>query len=168
MSLSIYAHSPAQFVRGLQNLSSLLQKGEQFLHEKQLAESTLLEARLAPDMFPLLRQVQITCDMAKGAAARLSGQEVPVMPDNEASFAELHQRIEKTIAYLQRFQSHDFADADGRAIKLQSKSREFSFTAEGYLLTFAIPNFYFHLTTAYAILRHQGVELGKMDYLGTV
>lgn len=168
MSLSIYAHSPAQFVRGLQNLSSLLQKGEQFLHEKQLAESTLLEARLAPDMFPLLRQVQITCDTAKGAAARLSGQEVPVMPDNEASFAELHQRIEKTIAYLQRFQPHDFADADGRPIKLQSKSREFSFTAEGYLLTFAIPNFYFHLTTAYAILRHQGVELGKMDYLGTV
>ncbi|OMQ21809.1 DUF1993 domain-containing protein [Serratia oryzae] len=168
MSLSIYAHSPAQFVRGLQNLSSLLQKGEQFLHEKQLAESTLLEARLAADMFPLLRQVQITSDTAKGAVARLSGQEVPVMPDNEASFAELHQRIEKTIAYLQRFQAHDFADSDGRTIKLQSKTREFNFTAEDYLLTFALPNFYFHLTTAYAILRHQGVELGKMDYLGKV
>ncbi|MFZ1872587.1 MAG: DUF1993 domain-containing protein [Chania sp.] len=168
MSLSIYAHSPAQFVRGLQNLSSLLKKGEQFLHEKQLAESTLLDARLAADMFPLLRQVQITSDTAKGAVARLSGQEVPAMPDNEASFAELHQRIEKTIAYLQRFQPDDFADADVRTITLQSKSREFSFTAEGYLLTFAIPNFYFHLTTAYAILRHHGVELGKMDYLGTV
>ncbi|KFK96830.1 MULTISPECIES: DUF1993 family protein [unclassified Serratia (in: enterobacteria)] len=168
MSLSIYAHSPAQFIRGLQNLSSILKKAEQFLHEKQLAESTLLEARLAPDMFPLLRQVQITSDTAKGAVARLSGQEVPAMPDNEASFAELHQRIEKTIAYLQRFQAGDFADADGRTIKLQSKSREFSFTAEGYLLTFAIPNFYFHLTAAYAILRHQGVELGKMDYLGQV
>lgn len=168
MSLSIYAHSPAQFVRGLQNLSSLLQKGERFLQEKQLAESTLLDARLAPDMFPLLRQVQITSDTAKGAVARLSGQEVPAMPDNEASFAELHQRIEKTIAYLQRFQPHDFADSDGRAVKLQSKTRELNFTAEDYLLTFALPNFYFHLTTAYAILRHQGVELGKMDYLGKV
>lgn len=166
MSLSIYAHCPSQFVRGLQILSALLKKGEQFLQEKQLAESVLLEARLAPDMFALLRQVQITSDAAKGAVARLAGQEVPSMPDNEASFAELHQRIEKTIAYVQAFQAADFAEADGRTIEIKSKTRDFNFTAQDFLLTFAIPNFYFHLTTAYNILRNQGVEVGKWDYLG--
>lgn len=168
MSLSIYAHSPLQFVRGLQILSGLLVKGEQFLLEKQLAESVLLEARLAPDMFPLLRQVQIVSDTAKGAVARLTGQEIPPMPDNETSFAQLYQRIEQTIAYVQRFQPTDFAEAEGRKIVLKSKMRDFDFTAESFLLTFAIPNFYFHLTTAYNILRNQGVELGKMDYLGAV
>lgn len=166
MSLSIYAHSPMQFVRGLQILSALLKKGEQFLQQKQQAESVLLEARLAPDMFPLLRQVQIASDAAKGAVARLAGQEVPSMPDNEASFAELHQRIEKTIAYVQGFQAADFAEADGRNIEIKSKTRDFHFTAQDFLLTFAIPNFYFHLTTAYNILRNQGVEVGKWDYLG--
>ncbi len=166
MSLSIYAQCPSQFVRGLQILSNLLKKGERFLQEKQLAESALLEARLAPDMFPLLRQVQIASDAAKGAVARLAGQEVPSMPDNETSFAQLHQRIEKTIAYVQGFQAADFADADARKIELKSKTREFHFSAADFLLTFAIPNFYFHLTTAYNILRNQGVEIGKMDYLG--
>ncbi|PVZ83862.1 DUF1993 domain-containing protein [Serratia sp. S1B] len=166
MSSSIYSHAPAQLVRGLQILSHLLRKGEQFLQEKQLPESLLLEARLAADMFPLLRQVQIVSDVAKGAVARLSGQEVPSMPDNETNFAQLHQRIEKTISYVQRFQPADFADTDGREIELKGASYEYHFSAEDFLLTFAMPNFYFHLTTAYDILRNQGVAVGKRDFLG--
>lgn len=166
MSNSIYSSAPAQLVHGLQILSHLLRKGEQFLQEKQLPESTLLDARLAADMFPLLRQVQIVSDVAKGAVARLSGQEVLSMPDNETSFAQLHQRIEKTINYVQGFQPIDFADADGREIELKGNSYEYHFSAQDFLLTFALPNFYFHLTTTYNILRNQGVEVGKKDFLG--
>lgn len=166
MAQTIYVHAPAQFIRGLRILSELLQKGEAWLGEKQLEESSLLEARLAPDMFPLLRQVQIVSDTAKGAAARLAGQEVPAMADEETSFAELHQRVEKTIAFLQTFRPEDFADSEQRSVVLKAKDRELTFTAENYLLHFAVPNFYFHLTTAYDILRHRGVDVGKMDYLG--
>lgn len=168
MSLSIYAHAPAQFIRGLRVLSELLHKGETYLKEKPLDEDSLLEARLAPDMFPLLRQVQIVSDTAKGAAARLTGREVPSMPDTETSFAALQERIEKTIAYLQEFSAEDFAGSEGRTVVLKAKDRELTFSAENYLLNFAIPNFYFHLTTAYDILRHRGVDVGKMDYLGAL
>lgn len=168
MSLSIYAHAPAQFIRGLRILSELLHKGESYLKDKQLDEGTLLEARLAPDMFPLLRQVQIVSDTSKGAAARLSGREVPSMPDTETSFAELQQRIEKTIACLREFSAEDFAGSEGRTIVMKAKDRELTFNAQDYLLNFAIPNFYFHLTTAYDILRHRGVDVGKMDYLGAL
>ncbi|WP_127960081.1 DUF1993 domain-containing protein [Serratia microhaemolytica] len=164
--LSIYEHAPAQFEHGLQNLLHLLKKAEHFLAQGAVPESQLLDARLAEDMYPLLRQVQLSCDFAKGAVSRLAGRENPVMPDEETSFAQLYQRIENTLAYVKSFQASDFANSEQREIELQGKSYHLKMTAQKFLLAFALPNFYFHLTTAYNILRNQGVEIGKKDFLG--
>lgn len=166
MTLSIYDASVPVLKRGLTNLSAILSKAEASAEARKIDPAVLLAARLAPDMAPLTRQVQIASDGAKGGAARLAGVEAPSYPDTETTFAELHARIAKTIAYLDTFKAEQFDGAEGREIVLKTPNGEFTFTGQSFLLTFVLPNSFFHVTTAYNILRHNGVDLGKFDYLG--
>ena len=133
---------------------------------KKFDPANLLNARLAPDMHSFTRQVQIACDMAKGGAARLSGTEVPSYADTEASIDELKARIAKTLAFVNSIDATAFAGSEDRQVTLKSPTRELQFNGLDYLRGFVLPNFYFHITTAYALLRHNGVEIGKFDYLG--
>ncbi len=128
----------------------------------------MLALRLAPDMFPLVKQVQIACDNAKGASARLSLGEAPKMEDNEATFAELYARIDKTIAYLQTLTQEDFGGASAVTIKLPYFPTDMHFTGDGYARYYALPNFFFHTVTAYDILRANGVQIGKADFAGNL
>ncbi|MBI3144294.1 MAG: DUF1993 domain-containing protein [Pseudogulbenkiania sp.] len=168
MSLSMYQASVPVLTRGLNNLAAILNKGAAHAEAKNIAPDVFLHARLAPDMFPLVRQVQSISDAAKGCAARLAGVEVPSYADTETSFPELQERIAKTVAFLNSIAPEQIDGSEERPITLKVRSREIHFTGQTYLLTFVLPNFYFHLTTAYDILRHNGVEIGKMDYLGGV
>lgn len=166
MSLSLYQASVPVFVRMFGNLSTILDKAAAYAEARKIDPVVLLNARLAPDMHPLTRQIQIASDAAKGCAARLAGLDVPSYADNEASFAELKARIDKTLAFIQSVPPEQIAAGAGREILLKMPSGELRFSAEDYLLHFVLPNFFFHLTTAYAILRHNGLDIGKMDYLG--
>ncbi|MDP3813710.1 DUF1993 family protein [Pseudomonas sp.] len=166
MSLSMYHASIPPFVRMLGNLSAILYKAEAYAAERKIEPSVLLNARLAPDMYPLVRQVQIATDSVKGCAARLAGIEVPSYADTESSFAEVQARIGKTQAFLQSVTAAQVDGSEGRPITLKFPGAELHFTGQDYLLNFVLPNFYFHLTTAYAILRHNGLNIGKMDFLG--
>lgn len=166
MSLSLSRIAVPQFVRMFGNLSTILGKAEAYAEAKKIDPGVLLNARLAPDMFPLTRQVQIASDAAKGCVARLAGVEVPSFPDNEASFADLQARIAKTLDFIKSLQPEQIDAGEGREIILKFPGAELKFQGEDYLLHFVLPNFYFHLTTTYAILRHNGLEIGKMDYLG--
>ena len=166
MSFSIYDASIPPMIRTLQNLSKILDKAVAQAKAKDLALSSLLEARLAPDMHPFTRQIQIATDGAKGCAARLAGVEPPSFPDTETTFPELHARIAKTIAYLQSIGADKLAGAEDRKITLKNPNRTLEFSGKDFLTGFALPNFYFHVTTAYGLLRHKGIEIGKMDYLG--
>ncbi|MBI2255636.1 MAG: DUF1993 domain-containing protein [Proteobacteria bacterium] len=168
MSFSIYRASVPVLIRGLESLTAILKKGEAFAAEKGLAPAELLEARLYDDMYNLIRQVQLASDSAKGCAARLSAKENPSFPDTETSFAELYARIDKTIAFAKSVTEADLASAEARTVVLKLRSREVTFTGADYLLNFALPNYFFHVTTAYDILRHKGVPLGKPDYIGTL
>ncbi|MCJ1884037.1 DUF1993 family protein [Pseudomonas sp. LA21] len=168
MSFSIYQASVPVFIRMLGNLSAILAKAAAHAEAKSIDPSVLINARLAPDMFPLARQVQIASDSAKGAGARLAGVEVPSYPDEETTFAELQARISRTIDFLNTLKPEQFEGAENRTIELKLRTREISFSGADFLLGFVNPNFYFHITTAYDILRHNGVEVGKMDYLGGV
>ncbi|MDD0843460.1 DUF1993 domain-containing protein [Pseudomonas sp. Gutcm_11s] len=168
MSLSLYQASVPQFVRMFGNLSTILDKAAAYAEAKKIDPSVLLSARLAPDMHPLTRQVQIASDAVKGCAARLAGVDVPSFADTESSFAELQARITKTLDFVKSLTSEQIDSGAGREIVMKFPGAELKFTAEDYLLHFVLPNFYFHLTTAYAILRHNGLEIGKMDYLGRV
>jgi hypothetical protein len=150
----------------LTNLDNVLKKAEADCETRKIDPSVLVNARLAPDMFPLVRQVQIMTDQAKGGASRLAGLEPPKWPDEEKTFADLHARLAKTIAYLNTFKPAQFDGAETRKIELKFPNASFSFIGKDYLLTNLLPNFYFHYTTAYAILRHNGVQIGKGDYLG--
>jgi hypothetical protein len=154
------------FVRGLNVLSSLLKKGEEHADASGMVPDMLLGARLAEDMLPLSAQVQRASDASKLCVARLCGVDAPKFEDNEASFQQLQERIAKTIAYLESLPQAQFDGADGREVTLAFGAFSQSFTGQGYLLSFALPNFYFHITTAYGILRAQGVKIGKLDYLG--
>lgn len=165
MTSSLYAHCTPSLVRALKNLSAVLKKGEAFAAAKKIEQSVLLSARLAPDMFALTRQVQIACDVCKGAAARLSGGENPSFPDTEASFAELYARIERTIQFVQSVPESAFAGAETRTITLPTPFGTMEWAGSDYLASFVLPNVYFHSAMAYAILRHNGVELGKQDFL---
>jgi len=147
-------------------LDGILQTAEQSAKAREIDERVLLESRLAPDMFPMARQVQIATDIMKGGFSRLAGQQSPSWPDEEASFAELRSRVSKTIDHVASFSREQFDDAAGRDIELKFPGVTFNFKGEAYLLGFVLPNFYFHMTMAYAILRHNGVGLGKRDYLG--
>ena len=166
MSISMYQTSVPVFIRALGNLRNVLSKGEAYAEAKKVKPEVLLNDRLCADMFPLTRQVQIASDMAKGCAARLAGVEAPKYEDNEASFAELYARIDKTVAFLKTFKPEQIDGSEGRDITLPSPRGAMEFKGLDYLLGFVTPNLYFHCTTAYAILRHNGVELGKMDFVG--
>ncbi len=166
MSLTLYQASIPVFIRMLGNLSAILDKAVAHAEAKKIDPAIFINARLAPDMFPLSRQVQIATDMVKGCAARLAGIDVPSYEDNESTFAELQARIAKTTAFLQSISASQIDGHEDRPITLKFGSREVSFLGQAYLLDFVLPNFHFHLTTAYAILRHNGVAIGKMDYIG--
>jgi hypothetical protein len=166
MSLTMYQASIPSFVRMLDNLSVILDKAVAHAEAKKIDPAVFINARLAPDMFPLCRQVQIATDMVKGCAARLAGIEVPRYEDNETTFAELQARIGKTKAFLQSVSASQIDGSEQRQITLKFGSRELSFLGQPYLLDFVLPNFHFHLSMTYAILRHNGVEIGKKDYIG--
>ena len=166
MSISMYQASLPVLIRGLTNLQAILGKAEAHAAAKQIEPSVFTNSRLAPDMLPLVRQIQIMTDQAKGCASRLAGQESPKWADDEKTFADLHARVAKAIAYLKSFKPEQFEGAEKRAIELKFPNTTFNFTGKDYLLNFTIPNFYFHYTTAYAILRHNGVAIGKGDFLG--
>ena len=166
MQITMYDALIPVATRMLGNLSAILDKGAAFAEKKKIDPAVLTSARLAPDMFPLTRQVQIACDMAKGAAARLSGSDVPKHEDNETTFAELKARIDKTLAFIKSVPADKFKGSEDRDITLQQRSGEVKFKGVDYLRYYVLPNVYFHITTAYAILRHNGVELGKADFIG--
>jgi hypothetical protein len=166
MKISMYQASVPVFVQYLTALSSCLKKGAELSAAKKIEPSVLVNARLAPDMFALARQVQIATDHAKGASARLSGSDVPSFPDTETTFEELQARIQKTLDYVQSFKPEQFDGSDEKDITLKAGPRELSFKGLDYLTKFALPNFFFHATTAYAILRHNGVDVGKRDFMG--
>ena len=166
MSFSMYSSSIPVFVRYLDNLSAILAKGATHASEKDIDGAILVSGRLYPNMFPLSRQVQIACDVVKGAAARLSGVEAPKFEDNEASFEELQSRISNTIEYLNSVPEDKINGTEDKEIKMQAGPNELEFIGSDYLTLWALPNLYFHVTTTYNILRHNGVELGKMDFLG--
>lgn len=165
-NLNLYAVSVPMFSAALKNLSAVLAKGEANAKERNIDPSVFLAARLAPDMFALTRQVQIATDNAKGMAHRLAGREVPAMADTETTFGELHTRIDKVRDMLKAFKAEDFAGSATREVVLKMRSGELKFPGIDYLTRYAIPNFFFHVTTAYDILRHNGVPVGKPDFLG--
>ncbi|MES2259815.1 MAG: DUF1993 domain-containing protein [Pseudomonadota bacterium] len=167
MSLSMYQVSVPVFVRGLKALSVLLKKAEDHAAEHGVVPDILLGAKLADDMMSLTAQVQRVSDTAKLAIARLCALEAPKFEDNEASFQQLQERIEKTVAYLESVDQAKFDASESRDITLTFGPFSQGFTGSSFLLTFALPNFYFHVTTAYDILRNQGVKIGKLDYLGS-
>jgi uncharacterized protein len=168
MPFGMYQASVPAFVNMLNNLSAILDKAEAYASDRNIAPEIMLNWRLAPDMFPLTRQIQIASDLAKGTAARLAGHEVPSYPDEEKSFAELKARIAKTVAFIESIAPKDIDGSEGRDIALTVGGQELRFKGEPYLVHFALPNFYFHATTAYDILRHCGVEIGKRDFIGKV
>jgi len=166
VAISIYDLLVPPVSKMLTNLDNVLKKAEADCETRKIDPGVLVSARLAPDMFPLVRQVQIMTDQAKGGASRLAGLEPPKWPDEEKTFADLHARLAKAIAYLNTFKPAQFDGAETRKIELKFPNASFSFVGKDYLLTNLLPNFYFHYTTAYAILRHNGVQVGKGDYLG--
>jgi hypothetical protein len=162
----MYHYSIPPLKRALANLATVLQKGAAHAEAKKIEPGVLLNARLFPDMYPLIKQVQIATDMSKGAAARLAGVEVPKYEDNETTFVELQARIEKTIAFIDSIAPAQLENAESREITLPIREVELKFKGQDYLLNWAQPNVYFHVTTAYNILRHNGVALSKKDFLG--
>jgi hypothetical protein len=166
MAYSIYDASVPMMKTLLGARSKVLDKGAAHAKAKGFEESVLVNDRLAPDMFPLSRQVQIATDQAKGGAARLAGVEVPVYEDSETTIEQLKARIAKTIAFIDSLKPAQFDGAEGREITLKMRNGEMKFTGERYLAASVIPNFTFHCTTAYNILRKNGVEIGKRDFLG--
>jgi hypothetical protein len=168
MKISMFETSIPLFLHTLENLKLLLQKGAAHAEAKKFDPSILVNSRLAPDMFNLARQVQIACDAAKGAAARLTGTEPPKFEDVEATLPELITRVDKTISFLRSLSSAQFEGSDERTITVTIPRGPLSFSGLDFLRHWALPNFFFHVTTTYNLLRHNGVELGKADYLGKV
>jgi hypothetical protein len=166
VSISMYDVAVPPLTKSLASLSRILVKADEHAQGKKFDSSVLFQARLAPDMFPLARQVQIASDTAKGCAARLAGQEPPSFPDNEATLIELVGRLNATVDFMRNVPREQIEGSEDRPITLKMRTGPLYFSGASYLLEFVLPNFYFHVTTAYAILRHNGVELGKRDYLG--
>lgn len=161
----MHAFSAPTFVRMLKNLSTMLAKAEAHAKAKNFEPAILLNARLAPDMFTLTRQVQIATDHAKGAMARLAGHAPEAMEDNETTFAEVQARIAKVIALVEGYKPEQLDGSEAREVSVKIPNAELKFSGIDYVTQWALPNFYFHITAAYAILRHNGVELGKRDFL---
>lgn len=168
MTISIYDLSIPVLTRGLTNLSSILDKAAAHAAGKKFEPSALLQARLFPDMFPLSRQIQIACDTAKGAAARLAGIDIPKHEDTEATLEELKQRIAKTLDFLKSVKADQMKGAEGKTIEIKTANRTLTFTGLSYLTDFVLPNFYFHESMTYALLRSGGVDVGKTDFLGSI
>jgi uncharacterized protein len=165
-AMSLHAASVPVFAQYLRALSAILKKAETHADGKKIAHETMLGLRLSPDMFAVTRQVQIACDFAKNTCGRLAGDELPRFPDEEKTFAELQERIAKTLSYIEGLPSASFAGAETRAIEFSIARKPFRMMGEAYLHHFAMPNFMFHVTTAYAILRTNGVDVGKGDFMG--
>jgi hypothetical protein len=161
----LYEITVNQFVKMLNNLSRFLDKGAQYADSKKIAMEVLLNSRLAPDQFNLIRQVQIACDTAKFSAARLTGKEPPVHEDKEVTLADLKTRIQLVVTYLKTFKESDFKGAEERKVTQPRWEGKYLWGSE-FVSQHVIPNFYFHVTTAYSILRHNGVDVGKKDFLG--
>lgn len=168
MPLSMYQASVPAFLKMLGNLTALLDKAESHAAERKIDETVLLNWRLAPDMFPLTRQILIACDFAKGTSARLAGAEVPKYDDTEKTFAELKARIAKTAKFVESLKRADIDGSEDRDISIAVAGQELRFKGEPYLVHFALPNFYFHAATAYDILRTCGVQIGKRDFIGAI
>jgi hypothetical protein len=168
MTISMYQASVPAFQRGLRALDAILDKAAAYAGERKIDPAVLTSARLAPDMHPLSRQVHLLSDTAKGACARLAGLPVPSFADTETTFPELKARIAKTLDFIATVKPEQVDGSEGRDISLKAGPRELAFKGQDYLVTFALPNFYFHVTAAYAILRHNGVPLGKLDYLAGI
>ncbi len=168
MSLSLYDASIPTFLHSLRALKTILEKAVAHAEGRKFDPNVFVTTRLYPDMFPLGRQIQIASDAAKGAAARLSGTEPPKFEDNETTMAELIARVTKTIDYLESFKPEQFAGDDNRVITIKTPRISLNFKAADFVRHWALPNFFFHMTTAYALLRHGGVEIGKQDFLGPV
>ncbi len=166
MPISMYAASIPPISRSLSNLKALVEKAAAHAEAKKIEPAALIGMRLYPDMFPFSRQVQIATDTAKGAASRLAGVEAPKYEDKETTFPELIARLDKTIAYVDSFKPAQIDGSELKTITLPLPNGALTFTGQAYLTDFALPNLYFHVMAAYAILRHCGVEIGKLDYLG--
>lgn len=166
MSLSMHSASVPVFTRMLGNLQSWLDKAEAHAAARKFDTGVLLAARLAPDMLPFTRQIQIACDGAKFGISRLAGVEAPKFEDNEASFAELRERIRKTLDFVQSVPADQIDGTEDKDVTVPRRDGSMVLKGEFYLKHFVLPNFYFHVTTTYALLRHNGVDLGKRDYLG--
>jgi hypothetical protein len=168
MSISLYDISIPGLSRGLSNLSAILDKAAAHAAAKKYDSAVLTQLRLFPDMHPLVRQVQIACDTAKGAAGRLAGVDIPKHEDNESTLDELKQRIAKTLDFLKTVSADQVNSAESRAIEIKFPNGGWKFTALSYITDFALPNFYFHESIVYALLRKSGVEIGKSDFLGAI
>ena len=168
MTLSMYQAAIPPLAHSLNNLAGILEKGAAHAEAKKIEPAVLLGSRLYPDMFPLLRQVQITSDIARRGVARLAGTEAPAIEDNETTFPEAIARLQKTIEYLKTFTPEQIDGTEAKSIELSVGGTTMTFEGQPYLLYFILPNVYFHVTTAYDILRHCGVEVGKIDYLGPI
>lgn len=167
MTISMHAASVPVFRQMLGSLAALLDKAESYAEARNIDPDVLLGSRLFPDMFPLVRQVQIACDFAKGVTARLAGAEVPAYDDTEQSFEQLQVRIKRTIAFIDSFDAGAFAGSEAREIVTRPGTpKERRFNGQDYLLGYGLPQFFFHVNMTYAVLRHNGVEIGKRDYMG--
>jgi uncharacterized protein len=166
MTLSMHQAAVPVFVRALGNLAHVLRKGEEHARSKDVTDETLLQTRLIPDMLPLVKQVQIACDMAARGTARLAGVEPMAFEDNETSLAQVFSRIERTIEYIKSFTPEQIDGSEARSIVLKMRTGEMTFEGQAYLLHFIIPNLFFHCTTAYNILREAGTGIGKTDFIG--
>jgi uncharacterized protein len=166
MPTSLYQFSVPVFIRTLTSLKAVLEKGAAYAQAKKIDEAVLLQSRLYPDMHPLTAQVQIATDMARGGVDRLTGSEPASWEDNEKTFAELYARIDRTIEHVKSFNEKQFDGAESRSIVRKLRGQPRTFTGVSYLQQFVLPNLFFHATTAYDILRHNGVEVGKLDFLG--
>jgi uncharacterized protein len=168
MTLSMYQASVPVFLKGLANLKAILEKAAAHAQAHKIDDTVLVTARLYPNMLPLSKQVQIASDFARGTTARLAGAELPAIEDNEKTLADLIARVQKTIDYVKPFTAAQIDGAEARSITRPVRGQPKTFTGLNYLLQYALPNFYFHTATAYAILRHNGVEIGKSDFLGAL
>ena len=168
MALSMYQASVPIFIKTLGNLANILDKGAAYAAAKKVDQAVLLGYRIAPDMLAMVRQVQIACDFAKGASARLAGIDVPAWEDTEKSFDDLKARIAKTIDYCKSFKPEQIDGSEDRDILVKVAGNPVTYKGQPYLLHSVLPNFFFHTTTAYDILRHCGVEIGKRDFIGQV
>ena len=168
MSITMYSASVPVYAHTLANLERILDKAEAHAAAKKFDPAVLLGVRLAPDMLPLAKQIQIACDAAKLSVARLAGIDSPKFEDNEASLADLKARIRKTLDFLKTVPAEKVDGSEKREVRVPRRDGEMKFDGETYLKHYALPNFFFHVTTTYALLRHNGVELGKADYLGAL